>query len=174
MTCTDYGRLMPADRARPRPGRRLLLAAPLLPLLAACGRIPADSRGTTERVRGGTLRVGVSPNPPATNVADDGSPSGDEVDLAAAFARTLDAEPAWTTGAESALATELETGGIDLWIGGLDDTSPWTSKVALTRPYRTVEGPDGKERKLVMAVRMGENRLLTALERFLAHEEGEL
>ena len=36
-------------------------------LLTGCGvEIPADPEDTLERVRGGTLRVGVSPNPPHT------------------------------------------------------------------------------------------------------------
>lgn len=42
--------------------------------LAACGAtIPTDPDGTLETVRGGTLRAGVSPAEPWTEVHDDGT-----------------------------------------------------------------------------------------------------
>lgn len=150
----------------------LLAAAPLLP---ACGsRFPADAAGSLDRITGASLRVGVSPHPPFTRVDEAGDVSGSEADLARAFAARLDATPDWSVGAETSLVPSLHDGELDVLIGGLDDTTPWVSEVALTRPYATVTGPDGKERSLVMAVRAGENALLTELERFLAEQAGRL
>lgn len=160
---------------RARTTRRAVLRLAAVPLLGACSaRFPADAAGTLDRVEGGALRVGVSPYPPFTAATDAGDVSGSEVDLVTAFAERIGASPDWTVGAESNLVERLHEGALDLVIGGLDEKSPWTSEVALTRPYGEAEGPDGKMRHLVMAVRAGENALLTELERFLAEKGGEL
>ena len=55
--------------------RRAALGAPLaacsLLLLAASCSLPRDSDGTLDRIRGGTLRVGLAENPPWVHSAGD-------------------------------------------------------------------------------------------------------
>lgn len=155
---------------------RVVLVGVLL-VLAGCGvTVPTDPEGTLERVDGGFLRVGVSPNPPWTDAtgpsAEEATPSGTEVDLVARFAEHLDAEVTWTVGGEEDLIAELAEGRLDLVVGGLTAKSPWASHAALTRPYVTVPGPDGAEEMHVMATPMGENAFLVTLETFLVEEAG--
>ncbi|WP_347755681.1 transporter substrate-binding domain-containing protein [Agrococcus sp. ProA11] len=140
-------------------------------LLAGCSSIPADPDGTLERVRGGTLRVGVTENPPWVELSDAGEPAGTEPELVVAFADELGAEVEWTDGSESRLAAALEAGELDLVIGGLLDDTPWVEVGAATRPYAEVEAPWGTERH-VMLTPMGENAFLVALETFLDEEPG--
>jgi hypothetical protein len=70
--------------------------------------IPTDPEATLERVAGGTLRVGVSPNPPCTEITGDDKPAGAEVGLVEEFAATLPAEVTWTVGGEEVLIKRLE------------------------------------------------------------------
>lgn len=152
-----------------------------VPVLAGCGTsLPRDPEGTLDRVRGGTLRVGVSVNPPWTEVpgAPTGAgtpptepPTGIEPDLLTAFAATLDAEVQWATAGESTLVADLRDGRLDVVVGGLTDTSPWTSDAALTRPYVVVPVRDGEPEAHVMAAAPGENALLVALELFLLEQD---
>ena len=89
-------------------------------LLTACGiEFPADPDDTLQRVRGGTLRVGVSPHPPHTVVVTDGAPTGSDVDLAAGFADSIGAQLVWVVGGEEPLIKALEHGELELVIGGL-------------------------------------------------------
>ena len=150
----------------------LVLVCAALPVTVSCGSLPADPEGTLERVSGGTLRVGVSNAPPFTDVAGDGEPSGSEADLVREFAASLKAGVEFTESGEEHLMQQLEEGDLDLVIGGLSDSSPWTDKAALTRPYAEVTDGYGKQRKLVMAAPLGENAFLVRLEEFLA-EHGE-
>ena len=144
----------------------LVLAAP------GCGvSIPADPDDTLERVREGTLRVGVSPQPPWTGVDAAGEPVGREVDLVADFAAGLDAEVRWVVGGEEHLVTAMEHGQLDLVVGGLTKDSPWSEKAALTRPYAQGVDARGEPIELVMATRMGENGFLRSLEAFLFEQE---
>lgn len=144
-------------------------------LLGGCGSIPADPDGTFNRASRGTLVVAVSEHQPWTDVDDDtGEVTGTEADLVRGFAESIDAEVEWKTGPESVVASWLEEGEADVMIGGLTAQSPWAKKIALTRPYTTVESPEGAKEKMVMAVPMGENKLMVALERYLAREEGEI
>ncbi len=142
-----------------------LLLLPLMLLLAGCG-VPADPDGTLDRVTGGVLRVGVSPNGGFTMV-DDGKVSGSEADLVAEFAASIDADVVWTVASEEALVRELEHGGLDLVIGGLTDETPWIDKAGMTRPYAEHTDERGETHKLVMLVPLGENGFLVELERFL-------
>lgn len=145
----------------------------LVPLIAAaaltlsgCGAIPADDVGTFDRASGGTLVVGVSENQPYTNVDDrTGEVSGSEADLISGFAEQIDAEVQWRPGAESELAQSIQAGDLDVIVGGLQSSSPWTSHMAMTRPYTD---------QTVMGIRMGENELMTELETYLAEETGEI
>lgn len=155
---------------------RSLMAALVLVLLAAgCqGSFPADPQGTLDRARGGELRVGISENPPFTEVAPDGTVSGSEVELVTDYAATIDAEIRWVPGGENVLAAAMGAGDLDLVIGGLPADAPWTSEIALTRPYTTTTGPDGKTVEIALGVTPGENALMVDLERFLAEQGGEL
>lgn len=141
-------------------------------LLSGCIEpdFPRDPEGTLLRATGGELRVGVSENPPHTEVADDGSVSGEEVEIIEGWAESIGAEVVWSDGAESVLMEQLKLREIDILVGGLSSDSPWTTHAALTRPYAEVTGPDGKPRKLVVAVSMGENALQSSLERYLVEE----
>jgi polar amino acid transport system substrate-binding protein len=143
-------------------------------VLGGCGvTIPTDPDGTLDRVRDGVLRVGVSVDPPWTELgrSDAQAPTGIEPDLVAAFAASLDADVDWTTGGEASLIRELESGKLDVVVGGLTAESPWTDHAALTRPYVTVSGPGGEPEPHVMAVVMGENAFLVELERYLSTQD---
>jgi polar amino acid transport system substrate-binding protein len=146
-----------------------LLSSTFLYLLAAgCGlTIPADPENTLERVTGSTMRVGVSPNPPWTDISGAGKPTGTEVDLVREFAGTLQAQIEWVVGGEEPLIAALERGELQLVIGGFTSETPWTEKAAITKPYAETRDPEGKRKKLVMAAPMGENEFLLALEKFL-------
>ncbi len=140
--------------------------------LASCGvSIPADPDDTLERVRQGTLRVGVSPQPPWTGVDAAGEPVGRDVDLVADFAAGLGAEVRWVVGGEEQLITALEHGDLDLMVGGLTKDTPWTDKAAVTRPYAHGVDATGEPIELVMATPMGENAFLRSLETFLFEQE---
>ena len=152
--------------------RVTLLVTVVTALLAGCGvSIPTDPEGTLERVSGGTLRVGVSPNPPWIEIPQGAEPTGTEVRLVEEFATTLPAEVTWTVGGEEALIKTLEIGGLDLVIGGLSADTPWTEHAAITKPYAEGTGPDGKRIKLVMAAPPGENAYLLTLEKFLLSQD---
>lgn len=142
----------------------------LVTLLSGCGAsFPADPDDSLQRIRSsGELRVGVSPHPPFTVVpsSTEGVPTGSEVDLVRSFASALGAEPVWTVDGEEHLVELMKDGDLDIIIGGLTDESPWSDDVALTRPYLEAT-EDGQTVSYVMATTMGENALLTALERQL-------
>lgn len=109
----------------------------------ACRSIPADPEGTSKRVEGGTLRVGLIDAPPwaepigAAGEAGTGEPHGVEVDLTRAFAAELHAEVRWTTGRAADLFHALEQHELDLVIGGLGKKDPGVAKLGATRPYLT-------------------------------------
>jgi hypothetical protein len=152
---------------------RLLGALCVVVLLTGCGiEIPADPEDTLKRVRGGTLRIGVSPHPPYTVTVADGAPTGSDVELAAGFAASIGAQPVWVIGGEEPLIKALEHGDLELVIGGLTADTPWTEKAAITRPYAKVRDSTGQEVELVMAAPMGENAFLMALDRFLVSQGG--
>lgn len=144
-------------------------------LLTGCGVVPADAIGTYDRATDGSLVVGVSEHAPWTEVDDaTGEVTGSEADLVHSFADSINAEIEWTDAPESVLAEQIKSGDLDLVIGGLTTSSPWTTHMALTRAYASVTSDEGNTENLVMGVRLGENELLTALERHLAQEFGEI
>lgn len=157
-------------------GRARAAAASVVVLLAAaltgCGMsIPTDPDGTLDRVTGGELRIGASPDPGLVDVdVAESMPSGSLPDLASEFAATLDADPEWTVGSEETLVGMLEAGDLDLIIGGFTEKTPWMDKAGMTRGYSQISGADG--RKIVMLVPLGENAFLSDLERFLDKEVG--
>lgn len=116
-------------------------------MLAGC-QFPADADGTLERVRGGTLRVGVTEADPFV-VLGDGGPRGVEVELVKNFARRLDAEVEWIPGSEAELMGALHGRQLDIVIAGLNRRSPWSREVALTRPYLNTQvviaAPDAEQ-----------------------------
>ena len=110
----------------------LLLLVPLI----GCG-IPRDPEGTLERVTGGSMRVGVTAADPFTIVEGDEPTGGVEVQLVEAFAGSIDAEIEWVTGSEEELFGALEVRELDLVIGGITSTNPWSANVTFTHPYLT-------------------------------------
>jgi polar amino acid transport system substrate-binding protein len=126
----------------------------------ACG-LPRDADGTLDRVRNGSLRIGVAVDTPWVTDSS-GVAGGVEGWLATEIARGLRARPVWVRGPHPRLLTELAERRLDLVIGGLDDSSPWSTKVALTKPYFE---------KHVLAVPLGENAWLVHVERELRARE---
>jgi polar amino acid transport system substrate-binding protein len=108
----------------------------LLLAIGACD-LPRDPKGTLDRVRGGTMRVGIAENPPWTTFAAGGSAAGIEGALAAEVARELQARIAWVRAPESQLLEALHLGELEMVIGGLTDGTPWKQSVALTKPFYT-------------------------------------
>lgn len=154
--------------------RRSLAAVALavtLGLTGCASGFPADPNGTLDRVTGGTLRVGVSPNEDWTVVTGGGEASGIEVALVEEFANTIDADVEFTVGGEEKLMTDLQAGRLDLVIGGLTDATPWSEKAAITTPFDQVSAEGGKTVGHVMAAPMGENAFLLELEKFLLSSE---
>ena len=157
-------------KIRPRTAAALLLV--VLSLTAvSCSSVPADPEQTLDRVTGGILRVGVSHSPPATDVGG-AEPAGPEADLARDFAQSLDAKVEWVEGGEEYLMEALKQGDLELVVGGLTESSPWTDKAALTRPYAESTNRWGDQQKHVLAAPLGENAFLSRLEHFLSEREG--
>lgn len=131
--------------------------------LTACASFPVDPEGTLDRVRGGVLRVGLTPNEPWTSFDD--TPSGIEVELAKDFAESIGSEVEWSTDSEEDLFKALEQGKLDLVLGGFTSQNPYAAHAALTRPYY-----DDR----VMALRMGENAFMVELETYLLEQRGRI
>ena len=126
----------PATVRPPRSGLAALIAAVLLAVgVAGCG-IPRDPEGTVDRVRGGTLRAGITASEPWTTL-EGGQPGGVEVELVEQFAHELGARVEWVDGSEAELIGALEVRELDLVVGGLTADTPWKSKAAITRSYAT-------------------------------------
>jgi polar amino acid transport system substrate-binding protein len=136
----------------------------ILLLVSALGcDLPRDPDNTLERVRGGSLRVGVAHNPPWVIVSASGV-EGVEPILATGIARQLGARIEWVQGAQSELLSDLHDRKLDLVLGGLTDDLPWKTQVAFSRPFHE-DSRTGK--KHVLAAPPGENAWLLYLERQL-------
>lgn len=120
----------------PRSGLAALVAVVLLAVGAAGCGIPRDPEGTLDRVRGGTLRAGITASEPWTTL-EGGQPGGVEVELVQQFAHELGARVEWVDGSEAELIGALEVRELDLVVGGLTADTPWQSKAAITRSYAT-------------------------------------
>ncbi|WP_221584257.1 transporter substrate-binding domain-containing protein [Microbacterium sp. G2-8] len=151
-----------------------LLCATVTGLTGCSGGFPADAQGTLDRATDGTIRVGISENPPWTRVGPDAAVTGTEAELVTAYADAIDTTIEWVPGAESVLAEKMRNDDLDLIVAGLTDTNPWSSEIAPTRPYETTTDEYGTTRKMVIGVRPGENALQLSLERFLADRAGEI
>ncbi|OYO21263.1 ABC transporter substrate-binding protein [Enemella dayhoffiae] len=142
--------------------------------LAGCSAIPRDPEHTLERIRSErVLRLGVSPNPPWTTV-EGNRVGGTEVDLVRSFATVQGAVLETVVGGEEPLIKRMERGEVDVLVGGLTTANKWSNKVGSTRAYARSVDPEGKTERHVMAVRLGENRLLSELERHLDRSRGAL
>lgn len=140
-------------------------AVALSVVVAGCGvQIPTDPDGTLDSITGGTLRAGASTDSVLV-MMNGGEVSGSEVALIEGFAAEQDAAVQWTRASEETLVTMLEEGEIDVAVGGFTDKTPWAERAGVTRGYDAIDGADG--RTLVMLVPLGENRLLSTLERYL-------
>ncbi len=113
----------------------LLLAGTLLGGLAGCD-LPRDPQGTLDRVTGGTLRVGAIIAEPWA-VREGEVATGVEAGLAKTFAASLGSDVRWNFGAEGELLAALERHELDLVIGGLTRSSPWSKRLGFTTPYFT-------------------------------------
>lgn len=143
---------------------RALAAAVCLLLLSGCG-IPRDPDRTLEQARQrGELVVGVSPAPPHVEVGE-GEPSGPGADFVRSFAEAQGLRIRWVEGSEEQLITQLEHHDIDVLLGGLTTQTPYTDKIGITRPYAEAVNQYGETVKLVLAVPIGENALVSAIER---------
>ena len=116
---------------------RLLALALAAIVLAGC-EFPRDPEGTLDRVRGGVMRVGVTPADPWVTL-EGSEPAGVEVELVKRFADTLDARVEWVEGSESDLMEALHGRQVDLVVAGLTRQSVWAREAALTRPYLTTQ-----------------------------------
>jgi polar amino acid transport system substrate-binding protein len=123
-------------RPPPRTAPVALAAVALLAVLVAGCGVPRDPESTLDRVRGGTLRAGITASEPWTTL-DDGRPGGVEVELVERFAGELGARVEWVDGSEADLIGALEVRELDLVVGGLTADTPWQSKAAITRSYAT-------------------------------------
>ncbi len=135
--------------------------------VAGCGlTVPSDPQGTLDRVRGGELRAGASASGDLVTV--DGSDVGGSLaEVVEDFAESIDAKVTWTVGSEEDLVDGLEAGDLDLAIGGMTDATPWSMRVAVTRPYDSIPGARGP---VVLLVPLGENAWQAALEGYLDRE----
>lgn len=137
--------------------------------------MPYDPEGTLERVQSGTIRAGISLNPPWTDFTS-GKAEGIEPQLLNEFAEQLKTRIEWTVDSESDLFRALKHRQLDVVLGGLTSSTLWKKQAALTQPYLTI-GSD----EHVIAVPQGENRWLLEFDRFLQshrreakrHYEGE-
>lgn len=124
--------------------------------------MPRDIDHTTENVEvRGYVRAGSVARAGDPAAADIGSPTGHEADLVMGYAESIGVEVRWAFGSESELMTALEEGDLDIVIGGIDSSSPWSKLVGLSVPIYS----DG-DRDLVAAVRQGENGWLLGFERY--------
>ncbi|WP_322522153.1 transporter substrate-binding domain-containing protein [Guyparkeria halophila] len=103
-------------------------------LLAGCD-LPRDIEGTQDHVRNGLLRVGVIDGASPWATWSGGEPQGVETQLVRELAKRMGANIRWVSGSDTELFGALAAFELDVVIGGIERSSPWGKKVALTRPY---------------------------------------
>jgi len=101
----------------------------------ACG-LPRDASGTLDRVRHGTMRVGLITNPPWVSDSSS-STDGIEQQLVKELATRVGARVEWIRRPEAELLEGLHARELDLVVGGLTSAVPWQKQVAFTQPYYT-------------------------------------
>jgi polar amino acid transport system substrate-binding protein len=110
-------------------------AATLALLLAAAScDLPRDANGTLDRVRGGTLRVGLVEHAPWAVRAEEG-PAGVDVRLIEALAAELGAEVEWRWGTLTEHFHAVEHRELDLVAGGVPRLWAHRAGVGYTRTY---------------------------------------
>lgn len=130
--------------------------------LGACD-LPVDPAGSTERISGGTLRVGEITGNDAALQADRA--------IVAVLADGLDAEIEIHEGETHDLIHRLEAGEIDIVVGGLPAATPHGDRIGMSREAGPLFWSDAEKRR-VLAVRAGENALLLRVNDAIAREEG--
>lgn len=115
--------------------RALTVLCVILSLTLACD-FPRDGQDTLQRVRNGTMRVGVSENDPWVRFVEKEA-VGIEPALIRQWASQLKARVEWVRGSESALVEALQQGEVDVLAAGLQSTTPFASRMALSQPYLT-------------------------------------
>lgn len=152
----------------------IVLCGVALGVIGCGGHYPADPGGTLNRVSGGTLRAGISHDPPWTDISSgentEENPGGIEVQLLEDYAQSIGAEVEWRAGGEEQLIDLLAEQQLDVVVGGLTDQSPWEADAAITTSYAESKGIAGSTDAHVMAVQMGENAFMTSLEEFLLNQ----
>ena len=137
--------------------RMKLTTAALLALVltGACADYPKDTTGTSDRVRGGLLRVGFV----------EGSASDPRLRrFVTQVADRTDGRLLATAGAAEPLLLRLEKGELDLVVGAFDAKSPWTRRVTFSRPIFAREVPGGRVEGKA-AVRNGEHAWAMIIDR---------
>ncbi len=110
------------------------LAFALIPILIASCGLPRDEKGTLDKVRGGEMRVGVSDNPPW--IYRDGEEArGAEAAIIQQFADSLGARVTWFWGTPEEHLEALERYELDLVAAGLTMSTPWKTRVGMTKPF---------------------------------------
>jgi polar amino acid transport system substrate-binding protein len=142
----------------------MALAFAVWPLSVADARFPRDPEGTSDRVQGGLLRVGLVENAPWVVRESDGQPGGIEGDLVRKLAQELGARPDWHWAGEQGLE-QLERFQLDLVLGGMTEQTPWKKTVGLTDSYFE---------KHVWATAPGENGWIKLLDEFLSRQRAEI
>ena len=137
-------------------------------VITTCG-FPRDADGALDRIRNGTLRVGIAQNPPWVEVTG-AEVSGIEPQLVADLARQLNSRVKNVYGSETLLLEGLHRRELDVVIGGFTADSPWKRDVALTKPYHE----DRNKRQHVLALPPGENAWLMEVEKYLHDNEAKL
>lgn len=107
---------------------------PVAAFLLGCG-LPRDPEGTLATVRATRIvRVGVAERPPwVIRIGEEAG--GVEAELLRRFADRHGARVVWHWGGVDEHLTALEHFDLDLVAAGLEKSSPWSRRVALTRPY---------------------------------------
>ncbi|MQA98861.1 MAG: transporter substrate-binding domain-containing protein [Actinobacteria bacterium] len=95
-----------------------------------------DPEGTLERVRGHTMRVGISLNDPWTR-EEGGAFGGVEVELIDGFGAEMDAEVEYFEGSEEELFAALLHHELDVVIGGITSQNSHAAEAGMTHPYFT-------------------------------------
>ncbi len=154
-------------------GKWIALAGALVLALSlgGCGlTVPTDPEGTLENIEGGTLHAGVSLDPGVVKWVDEEA-VGPLADLVEGFASDHHAQVDWQFGSEETLVGDLEDGKIDIAVGAITSETPWASRAGVSRSFAglTIDGDE----ELVFLVPMGENRLLTELEKFADEWSGQ-
>jgi polar amino acid transport system substrate-binding protein len=138
-------------------------------VLAACD-LPRDPSGTTEKVRGGELVVGLVKGSTYASF-EDGLPKGEEVDVVNAIADEMGAVVQWIPGTGHQVFTMMEHDQINLAIGGIPSSTPWKTYGGLTAAVGKITLHDETHDR-IFVVPMGENEWLLKVNRMIRRMTG--